>query len=296
MYVTIGLISVILGSLAASLYAFERQYDSHGCCISCGQFYCVEAKKCMDDWDKCKLGVYDEKACTYTYTATLDELTFHYDLAPYNKGPDDYFSISDMESHTGQTFEYIFRLCNKVDYKLLSNKCHKTTGSGGESCSGSAMAYQYYKTDWDYESCYHLSDCFTDGPRIKMGLLNPVKPASGLYLTYYGGNTCPQTSAMHSECTTHPKKDSSATYCDRSFTLKINCHNEINEIGKDEEIIESAGCQYIASINHQMGCPVECPRDAKGRICSARGECSYQSYDGGLTADGDVVNNIIILS
>jgi hypothetical protein len=68
--------------------------------------------------------------------------------------------------------------------------------------------------------------------------------------------------------------------------LNINCHNEIREIPAEEEVEEAAGCQYEATINHQMGCPLECPRNSvTGRVCSARGLCFYGGYDSGAQVD-----------
>jgi hypothetical protein len=273
-----------------------RDYDKHGCCISCGEFYCPSSDKCETEWGKCELGEFDAKECTYTYTATLDGSSFHYDLSAWDKPSDEYYVINDQESHAGQTFSYYFRLCDKVDDALLPEVCHKTVGTGKETCHGKAMAFQYYKTSWDYESCYRVSDCFPELNPVEISLIDPVKPATGISLKYSGGNSCPQSYAMHDSCDTHEGDDDTNAYCLRSFTLNVYCHNEIREIVAPENIVEAAGCSYIADINHVMGCPVECPKDSDGRVCSARGLCFYAAYDGGDSVDeaenGDDTNMV----
>lgn len=73
---------------------------------------------------------------------------------------------------------------------------------------------------------------------------------------------------------------------DASFRLNIQCHDEIKKIPEREEIEEAAGCAYEVTINHVMGCPLECPRHSvTGRVCSGQGLCFYAGYDSGSTVD-----------
>jgi len=114
-----------------------------------------------------------------------------------------------------------------------------------------------------------------------MGLLDPVEPASGIYIQYQGGNTCPNSWADKADCFVHESDDDLATsYCARSFRLNINCHGEIDEIPYEEYVEEAGGCAYEVTINHKAGCPLECPRH-NGRVCSANGICFYEGYDSG---------------
>lgn len=264
----------------------KKDIDKHGCCISCGEFYCLSQNKCVTDWADCVEGTFDTEACTYTHTASVDGSTFHYDLSPYQT--DSFYKISDMDSHPNMEYYYFFRLCAPLNTSIMPEVCAETSGSGDEACDNDAMAFQYFTTNWNYESCYRLSGCFDDAPQREMGLLDPVEPASGIYLKYSGGNTCQNSYADKASCDTHVDDDSTS-YCARSFKLNIKCHNEIDEIPEDEEVEENAGCQYEATINHVMGCPVECPRDSDGRVCSARGSCFYGDYDGGLDVDQKTV-------
>jgi hypothetical protein len=51
------------------------------------------------------------------------------------------------------------------------------------------------------------------------------------------------------------------------------------------QVYEFTGCNYVANINHAMGCPKECPRSDDGSVCSSRGLCFYAGYNSGGTVD-----------
>eukprot|EP01035_Chromulina_nebulosa_P019570 gene19570-25470_t len=52
------------------------------------------------------------------------------------------------------------------------------------------------------------------------------------------------------------------------------------------KVEENAGCSYETTINHRMGCPIQCPRNSiTKRVCSGRGLCFYAGYDSGETVD-----------
>lgn len=182
----------------------EEDYDSNGCCLSCGEFYCAQSKECVSDWDSCVLGKFDSNECTFTYNATDKGHQFSYDVSSYENS---FYKISDAVTHTGQVYDYYFSLCKKVTPSLLPSVCNSTSGSAYETCDAPAMAYQYFSTSWDYEACYRLSNCFDDGPEVTMGLLDPVEPASGVYIKYSGGNTCPNSYSDKEECTVHRGDD-----------------------------------------------------------------------------------------
>ncbi len=288
----------------------KKDFDAHGCCLSCGEYFCLSSKTCVTEADHCSHGDYfDEDACTFTHIASEDGTSFKFDLGKYQKP--DYYVISDSVTHKKQEYYYYFRLCKAVDTSLLPPECAETVGTAEESCKGQSMAFQYTTTSWKYQACFRLSDCFKDGPDREMGLLNPMDPTAGIYLLYSGGNTCPNSWADKAACYTHAshathdddsddKSDDdhssndddamTPAYCSRSFRLNINCHNEINEVPLREEVEEAGGCAYEATINHVMGCPVECPRDDNGRVCSARGTCFYDGYDAGSTVDNTQVS------
>ena len=140
------------------------------------------------------------------------------------------------------------------------------------------------------ETCTRLSSCIDEsgeaneddafaGMTVELGLLNPLKPASGVFLKYLGGNSCPPLSD-------NSGGDAFVRPCSKSFKININCHNEIDEIPDTVEVTESTRYEYEMTINHIMGCPVECPRSPySGRVCGSRGVCFYAGYDDGRTAD-----------
>jgi len=237
------------------------------------------------------------ETCSFYYNASgLISGDFHYSLIQdlpdqgYGEGA---YMITAENKHPGLVFEYIFGFCSGIPSTVLPGVCKNATGgSGGEECNGKALAYQFITTTWGYESCYRLSDCFFNQPRIEINLLDPVEPASGIYIQYNGGNTCPNSwnswAEDKEECNTREDDQVGSTYCARSFKLNIKCHDEIDGIPDREDIIENAGCAYEATINHRMGCPVECPRGLNGRVCSSRGVCYYPGYDSGDAVDDTI--------
>ena len=257
---------------------------------------------CVEDWDNCQMGIAytSPDQCSFYYNASgLLEADFHYSLVQdlpdqgYGIGA---YMITAENKHPGLVFEYIFGFCSGLSNSILPNVCKNVTGgSGGEECDGQALAYQYITTTWGYESCYRLSDCFFNQPRIEINLLDPVEPAGGIYIQYNGGNTCPNSwnswAEDKEECNTREDDQIGSTYCARSFKLNIKCHDEIDGIPSREDIIENAGCAYEATINHRLGCPVECPRGLNGRVCSSRGVCYYPGYDSGDAVDDETTTS-----
>ena len=104
---------------------------------------------------------------------------------------------------------------------------------------------------------------------MELGLLNPLKPASGVVLKYLGGNSCPpfsSSSASSSSASSSSSSSSSSSEkgyggngnsnsnsgnsnsgsggdyevpCSKSFKININCHNEIDEIPDTVEVTEN---------------------------------------------------------
>lgn len=186
-------------------FLFSKIYT--GCCISCGEFYCPSQEKCMTDWGKCEFGLANPEDCTYRYTAGSFTYDLHSLIATDPKKP--YYKISDFYTHKNQEFDYYFNFCKAVtkDAPGLPEVCKGTTIGTipGERCDQDAMAYQHFYTSWNYSSCYRLSSCYTtDGPIVELGLLDPAKPASGVYVQYNGGNSCPNSYSDKEACSVVP--------------------------------------------------------------------------------------------
>lgn len=195
----------------------DNDYDIHGCCLTCGEVFCPTSNTCVDDWDDCKLGKSFGDDCKYVYNNTLDSFT--YQLSSLAASIGDYYLISDELSHTNELFRYYFNFCRNVNPTNLPSVCSETYGAANDKCSGSALAYQYSSSS-SGEKCYRMTDCnaLHHDSRIELGLLDPVKPASGVYVKYYGGNTCENSYADKEACshviTKHTKN---TTYCARTF-------------------------------------------------------------------------------
>ena len=209
-----------------------RDIDEFGCCLNCGEFWCPDQKACVSDPLACNVGKYDPDACTFKYTAATDEVQFTYDLSQLTlSDPNLFYTFSDRLQHRGEVFSYYFNVCRNIPLGkgLLPKACEdSTTGSALEDCTNEAYAYQYFETSWNYTSCYRLSSCFKDGPEVELGLIDPMKPAEGVFIKYTGGNTCANSYADKRKCTTlgnanEPEK----TYCARSFKLNVYCHDEV---------------------------------------------------------------------
>jgi len=262
----------------------ESDIDTHGCDLRKGEYWCLKTSKCVTSWQQCDVGDWNADTCTYHYNnSILNSQDLTYDLSSLTKSDGSFYTITSEVTHAYMKYEYIFNVCKKVPSNLLPTACNGSTyGSGGESCDNDAMAYQHITVGDGWTSCWRLSDCFgSAGPELSMGLLDPVEPASGIYILYQGGNTCPNSWADKPDCYVHENDDDWATnYCSRSFRLNISCHGEIDEIPYEEYVEEAGGCAYEITINHIAGCPLECPK-YNGRVCSANGICYYEGYDSG---------------
>lgn len=135
----------------------KLDYDSHGCCLSCGEIFCHSSSTCVSDWDDCSFGNFDAKRCLYHYNNSIHGFT--YDLSSLQLADDEYYEITDEASHPQQVFKYYFNACANVQSEKLPKACLSTTGAGGEKCSHDALAYQYFFADWGYDACYRLSTC-----------------------------------------------------------------------------------------------------------------------------------------
>ena len=66
---------------------------------------------------------------------------------------------------------------------------------------------------------------------VTMGIVDPLQPASGVFIKYSGGNSCPLTLNHISSATpfSAPTVDTSR-YCGKSLRINFHCSNEITEI------------------------------------------------------------------
>jgi hypothetical protein len=145
-------------SIRSLSHSSSEDYDKHGCCLSCGEFYCPSSKKCISDWDDCNLGSYDSSTniCKFTFKNSRD--SFSYELGSYALPRAAFYEITDTVSHPDEIYRYYFNLCKHVETRNLPSVCKETYGSASESCSDSSLAFQYSSIN-SVESCYRMSDC-----------------------------------------------------------------------------------------------------------------------------------------
>ena len=260
--------------------ACAKTYDSHGCCMSCGELWCPRTGKCQSEWSDCDPGSADLTACMFSWA------NLHWDLSPLRdaKPVDEYYRMTDTFAIGGQNWTYVVGICRDVAMSQLSDQCAETIGTGAEAYTGGSPAFQMLDTDWGSHMCYRLGASVGDA-NIGWGLLDPEAPAAGIYLQYKGGNTCADSISDKEECTDVGVFNGN-TYCARSLRINMVCNNRITEIPLVEAVQEKRGCEYQITLNSQYGCPVECPREEE-LVCHNRGICGYDGVEDGFTVEGD---------
>ena len=266
---------VIWLTLAAA--AMPKTYDSHGCCMSCGELWCDGA--CTTDMAACASGASDLARCTFSWA------NLHWDLSPLRdaKPADQYYAISDNYVHSHQNWSYVVGVCRDVGLAAAPEACASTRGSGGETYDFPSPGYQIFKGDWGFEECYRLGSP-VDQRDYAWGLIDPQSPAFGIYVQYKGGNTCTDSISDKAEC---EDVIDGRTYCARSLRINVVCNNRISDVPRVEEVVEKRGCEYALTLNSMYGCPTECPVSG-GSVCGNRGVCAYDGVESGYTVTGDV--------
>ena len=263
--------------LTLATTAMPKTYDSHGCCMSCGELWCDGA--CTTDMAACASGASDLARCTFSWA------NLHWDLSPLRdaKPADQYYAISDNYVHSHQNWSYVVGVCRDVGLAAAPEACASTRGSGGDVYDFPSPGYQIFKGDWGFEECYRLGSP-VDRSNYAWGLIDPQSPAFGIYVQYKGGNTCTDSISDKAEC---EDVIDGRTYCARSLRINVVCNNRISDIPRVEEVVEKRGCEYALTLNSMYGCPTECPVSG-GSVCGNRGVCAYDGVESGYTVTGDV--------
>ena len=106
-------------------------------------------------------------------------------------------------SHKKENWTYALGFCKDVQQEtideLSQGRCSETKGSAGELMDGPAPAFQMLDTEWGFHSCYRLGSSVGGGgssngddavageaadASTSWGLIDPMEPASGIYLHY----------------------------------------------------------------------------------------------------------------
>ena len=123
--------------------AAKNSYDSHGCCTSCGYQWCEKKSRCIEEWASCDTGFGDLAKCKFSWAGLT------WDLSPLRDAHRSY-EISDIFSHPGQNYTYVFGICQDVettnDWVAEGGKCESTKGSASSDVMTAPSAgYQIYQ-------------------------------------------------------------------------------------------------------------------------------------------------------
>lgn len=221
--------------------------DSHGCNIAEGKRWCATLDACVDEFDQCDPGAGDVASCSYEWAG------LSWDLAPLKR--EAHYVVEDVAAAARGDDEtrtqYVFAVCGDVDPTAANPACETTAGTARETTSASAPAYQVMTTEYDYtgdgsvwsfsaEECYRAGASTNEANTTQWGLLDPQAPSAGVFLRYYGGNTCSATSPTARDGCDY--EIGGWTYCRRSTKINFVCNNHITEISKQLVIKEGAGC------------------------------------------------------
>ena len=186
--------------------------DNHGCRLDKGQRWCSLLKECVGErvprrrrdpqfppkmnlaakcrYDQCDPGTHDTGACTYEWAG------LSWDVSPLRRAA--HYVIKDVEDQ--DEVAYTVGICRDVNPADVHAACEETTGSARESMDEAAPAYQVFDAHGDDAhgaECYRTGGTLGDVGNSKWGLIDPQNPSGGVYVRYYGGNTCSKTSPTH---------------------------------------------------------------------------------------------------
>lgn len=275
--------------------------DNHGCRLDKGQRWCSLLKECVGErvprrrrdpqfppkmnlaakcrYDQCDPGTHDTGACTYEWAG------LSWDVSPLRRAA--HYVIKDVEDQ--DEVAYTVGICRDVNPADVHAACEETTGSARESMDEAAPAYQVFDAHGDDAhgaECYRTGGTLGDVGNSKWGLIDPQNPSGGVYVRYYGGNTCSKTSPTRRDACDY--EVNGMDYCRRSTKISFVCNNHIAEVSENLDVKEGTGCAYEVTMNSVYGCPLECPRGGEeGYVCSNRGICAYDGLEDGLTVDGE---------
>jgi len=283
---------IIFSSLLSSVVAHDKNlmdddhsssgesihdYDTHGCDLAKGEYYCAIKSKCVSTWDACEdfYGYNDQ--CIGKWSGLT------WDLSPLK---DKTFTITDT-FESGPSYAYAFGICGNanLDQSALTpeliSKCDSTSGAAGEIFTNPAPVYQVYNDN----SCERAGEDqsgstkerFQRGNQMEWALLDPLNPAMGIELTYKGGNTCKQTNYQDSSQCEYIGNDGK-TYCERGMRIRMTCNPNVEYIPVVNSVSEDASCMYELRINSKYACPTNCAMGQNGKVCSGNGLCMFHGY------------------
>jgi len=157
----------------------------------------------------------------------------------------------DCTAHTvEENYTYYAGVCQQMDKQHLPDNCQNI---------GDAWAAQSAPPTCTLGvNCpCHNAGTVASGATMDWSLWDASNPASGVVLSYKGGETC--NTYKH----------------DRELRLVFKCENTLEVTpSKATEPLGSKSCIYEVEIPTVYGCPTECKR-VNDKVCSDKGICGY---------------------
>jgi len=226
----------------------ETLTDEWGCAVNEGYFWCGSSSRCLPAEDNCEDGLGEAVSCQVEYKGLL------WDLSHLRKSNQQDYSVKAVGL---KDTEVNFNLCGNA--VTPEDKCIETTGTAGEIMAAPAPGYA---RELSGSGCKRLGESIKDRSNFKIAVLDEMAPMKGISISYTGGNTCPA----------HALYDCDGD-CHHSLQINVYCHNSNVELPEMEEIEIVQPCTYKLAMHSVYGCPVDCPADREGRVCSDRGMC-----------------------
>jgi len=237
--------------------------DEWGCAIEEGYFWCGSSSRCLQGDDVCEDGLGDAVKCQVEHKGLL------WDLSHLRKSS----ALDYAVKATGlKDVEVNFNLCANAATPV--EQCLRTEGTNGEIMDAPAPGYAW---EINGDGCKRLGESIKARENFEMKVLDEMAPLKGISITYTGGNTCPA----------HELYQCENDVCRHSLQVTVYCHNTHVDVPELEPIEIAQPCTYKLDIHSVHGCPIECPRDYEGKICSDRGMC--KAKENGDTGDYKVV-------
>jgi len=173
------------------------------------------------------------------------------------------YHVADKEhADVIHNYTYVFNICGNTIGG--NNGCPTSYGTGdffGKACfeddgNGKCTPAPVFQVAQWYDGCYRLgADVRTHGASAR--LADPADASRGVVISYSGGSSC-------------------GSVGNRTFSLQLDCKNDVYNIPDREPVDETLLCQYEIAIESASGCPLECGR-VDGELCNNKGVCRFDT-------------------
>jgi len=173
-----------------------------------------------------------------------------------------------LESSTPKDVVLFFNIC--ANAATPRGHCGETKGTDGEVMSLPAPGFAFDPT-FHNTTCKRLGNSINSKESFHVEVLDKEKPVEGIRMKYTGGNTCPGTAL-------YPCPEGG---CRHSLEVLIFCDGAKVLFPEIDRVEVGQPCDYKVIMKSVHGCPVDCPRNDLGDICSARGLCQVSNKGNG---------------